>query len=378
VEIPVTSILHSRFSLSLLNAISPTGAGNVACSPWSVGSALAILAPGVDSLGRAELVEVLAAGAPADDAVGQLGRDATAAAGPAAAGDQSILTVANRLWVEEASTPQPAFVAHLEGWPGAELRRTSLVTDPEAARRQMNADVAETTRGLIPEVLPRGSVTGDDRAVLLNAVYLLAGWIRQFSVDRTEAEPFHGRDGDRDVPMMRATRDASYASRDGWAYLTLPLWLGMRAEVLLPPNPPNPPNPATIPDLDPRVLEELRDSATPHRVDLHLPRFRVTTAVDLIPPLERLGVRRIFDPSAPALVGVVVGEALFISGAFHQTVLRVDEKGVEGAAATGMVAQVVALPVLPEVEVRVDRPFFFLVSHQQTGSVLFLARVASP
>jgi serine protease inhibitor len=79
-----------------------------------------------------------------------------------------------------------------------------------------------------------------------------------------------------------------------------------------------------------------------------------------------------------AVRGVVTREALYVSGVFHAAVLRVDERGVEGAAATAIVARTVAAVAAPRVEVRVDRPFFVLVTHRQTGAVIFLAYVAEP
>jgi serpin B len=95
--------------------------------------------------------------------------------------------------------------------------------------------------------------------------------------------------------------------------------------------------------------------------------------------LRSLGVRRIFGAVPPlAVTALVTGEPLYVSGAFHQTVLRVDERGVEGAAATGVVARAISVRTLPEAEMRVDRPFYFLVIHRDTGSVLFSSQVARP
>src|SRR5439155_18709956 len=94
-------------------------------------------------------------------------------------------------------------------------------------------------------------------------------------------------------------------------------------------------------------------------------------------PLTTLGVCRTFDVAPPAVTGVA-DQPLFISDAVHRAVLRVDESGIEGAAATAMVMRAVAFRSLPEVEMVVDRPFYLLVGHRATGTVLFMARVASP
>ena len=60
-------------------------------------------------------------------------------------------------------------------------------------------------------------------------------------------------------------------------------------------------------------------------------------------------------------------------------VLRVDEQGLEGAAATAAVVSLTAAaPPSRPVVVRLDRPFLLLVRHRRSGEVYFLARVADP
>jgi len=152
----------------------------------------------------------------------------------------------------------------------------------------------------------------------------------------------------------------------------LPLDLGFHAEILLPPARSD--GVDALPDV--ATLLALRRGARTHRVDLHLPRLRAERATLLIGPLHELGVRRIF--SGLPVSGVVAEEALWIAGAYHAAVLRVDETGIEGAAATALVARGVAYRQLPSVEVRVDRPFLLLVTHRHTGAVAFAARVREP
>ncbi|MGH9211238.1 MAG: serpin family protein [Acidimicrobiales bacterium] len=388
--------LHTGFAFDLLRAVSAVTGEDVVVSPWSVASALAVLAPGTDGPARLEIERVLASSAgdeAPDNLVDVLAAHArlltegrgSSGAGPTtpseqgrregegeAEGDGDLLVVANSLWVDEGRTAQPAFVGHLDAWPGAAVRSASMGRDPEGARAAINADVGETTRGLIPAILPSGSITRDDRAVVVNALYLLAGWIERFTAENTVDEQFHAPSGRRAVPTMRARQELRYAPGD-WQYLALPLWPDLMAEVLLPPAGTD--APATV--ATPAILAERRDRARPYRVDLHLPRFRVECHVDLVPPLHRLGIRRIFEDSL-AVPAVLVDEPLSISGAFHAAVLRLDERGIEGAAATALVARAVAFVDMPEVEVRVDRPFLVLVTHRRTGIVLFLTHVTEP
>jgi serine protease inhibitor len=372
-----TTDRHSDFALALLDAVPADAGENVVVSPWSVSSALAVLAPGCDPAARTELDQALAAvsgtggSSAGDDIVAALAADAATIAGERQWSEDSVLNVANTLWVDEGRTPVTGFTATLDRWPGAALRFAPVSADPEGARRAVNADVAATTRNLIPEILPDGALTADDRAVITNALYLFVPWLEPFAASRTEDSPFHGPGGTRAVPTMSAAHDLAYAY-EGWEYVGLPVDLGFVAEVLLPPAGGD--GADTLPDG--ATLLALRRRARTHRVVLHLPRVRAERATALIGPLQELGVRRIF--SDLSVGGVVAEEPLLIAGAYHTAVLRMDESGIEGAAATGLVARAVAARQLSTVEVRVDRPFLLLVTHQRTGAVAFIARVREP
>jgi serine protease inhibitor len=48
-----------------------------------------------------------------------------------------------------------------------------------------------------PEMLPDGSITQSDRAVLANAVCLLAAWLERFAAERTIEGSSHAPSGSR-------------------------------------------------------------------------------------------------------------------------------------------------------------------------------------
>lgn len=370
---PTSQEQHAGFALTLHKLMAPDPAENTVCSPWSVSTALAALTAGADEPTRAALVEALGAGTGTADPA-RLAADAAAVAAGRSSGGESVLSTTTTLWVDEAFRPTRGFTDALAGWPGSAVRPAPIVRAPEAARQAVNTDVAELTRKLIPEILPHGSVTSDDRAVLVNALYLLAAWLVPFDRDATTEGTFHGADASLQVPMMRAVREIRYAATSGWRYAALPLELGLRAEILLPDADLQQAEPA----LHAGLLTDLRGAAADARVTLSLPRFRVSGGGDLCEPLVALGLGRLLDPAAEPLPSMVEGEPLCLTAAYHRAVLRVDERGVEGAAATAMMAGTVAFRVLPEVEMIIDRPFLVLVTHLHTGAVPFVARVARP
>jgi serpin B len=129
-------------------------------------------------------------------------------------------------------------------------------------------------------------------------------------------------------------------------------------------------------ELDADLLGELLDAPVPTRIELHLPKFEASASVGLDRPLRDLGVRTLFTNAAD-LSGLAPG--LRVSAVLHQAVLRVDEAGLEGAAATAvMVAMAMAVRQAEPPVVRVDRPFLVAVRHVPTGAIYFLARIVSP
>jgi len=61
----------------------------------------------------------------------------------------------------------------------------------------------------------------------------------------------------------------------------------------------------------------------------------------------------------------------------HQAFIAVDENGTEAAAATVVVMGATSAP-LKQIELKIDRPFLFLIQDDETGAILFIGRVADP
>ena len=71
-------------------------------------------------------------------------------------------------------------------------------------------------------------------------------------------------------------------------------------------------------------------------------------------------------------------DRLYIGKVFHQTFVRVDEKGTEAAAATAVVMPRDGSAAPKVTQVNVDRPFLFAIRHAPTGAVLFVGQVTDP
>ncbi|MCK2239442.1 MULTISPECIES: serpin family protein [unclassified Crossiella] len=351
-----------EFTLALHRALSGPADTNACWSPYSVATALGLVAEAAKGRSRAEIVELI--GEPAE----LLKRVAGAAelwAGTVA--------VTSTLWVDDGVPVHEEFLARLDEWPGARVRELGLRAAPEVARGVINADVAETTRGLITEAVPAGAITPDTLVALVNALYLKVGWLTPFrDADRTAALPFHAPGGTVPVPTMSRGGKLRHRALGGWQSVVLPADGGTEAVVLLPDGD------LDTATLDTELLDTLVGSGVYREVELFLPRFTVASRLELADPVGELGVRTVFGEHAD--LGGLTRERVAVTAALHQAVLDVDEQGLEGAAVTAMMFGAVSLELDPELplEVRVDRPFLFLVRHQESGAPYFLARVARP
>ncbi|MEV8610970.1 serpin family protein [Amycolatopsis sp. NPDC051373] len=357
---------HLDFTLAL-GRTAAAGGGDACFSPYSAASALGLAARAARGRTAEELRKLLAT----SDA--DLDAHATALRDAATLGDEAQLAVANTLWASDAITVESAFLDQLVTWPGGKAETAPFTTDPEAARGLINTDVDRITHGLIPELLPSGTISADTRASLVNALYLKTAWRHPFPDGATARADFHSPGATRRVPTMHLEETVGYHHADGWQVVSLPAQGGVEAVVLLPDGDLAPAEAA----LDTRNLKKLLDGPKRRKVRLSLPKIKLDVRTDLDGALRALGVREVFTTDAD-LTGLTAARPLWVDSVVHQAVLRLDEQGLEGAAATAIQMRTLSLSTAEPLEVAVDRPFLLLVRHAGTGAVYFFARVVRP
>lgn len=362
---------HLRFTLALHRVVA-SGMGNSCLSPYSVASALGMVCQAARGKTADELKALLAGGEADIGKQVELLRAASVLHWRGN-GEEPVFAVSNTLWAWDELKLNEAFGVELSGWPGAKVASAPFRADPEGARRAINADVAEITRNLIPELVPSGAVGSDTVASLVNALYLRTAWRHRFADEDTVDEDFHTPAGTRPVPTMRQVEQLGYAAEGGWQAVVLAAAGGVEAVVLLPDTD----LPEAEEGLDADLLARVLAAPKKRRVELHLPRLELSMNAGLTEALHKLGVRELFTESAD-LSGLTTDDRLFVSDVLHESVLKLDEQGLEGAAATAVMMRLTSVVIDQPVEVRVDRPFLLLVRHASTGAVYFLARVTDP
>lgn len=355
---------HLGFVLAVQEALAPEG--TIVWSPFSVASALALLARGAESAAKAEIVALLLGGKgdQLEGLVRLLGR-AGQVTPPHAGQDQPEIAVSNTFWVDTAITVRARYAAALTATSSGEIRSAPFVADSQAARQAINQDVAKTTRDLIPKLLGPGTIHEDTVAMLVSALYLKTGWLCPFDQPATEDRPFSTPAGMTLVPTMALDEELGYARTAGWQVVALRAAGGVEAVILVPDGQLS---------VDAATLEHLLAAPEPRQVSLRMPRLTLSLQTQLAKVLGQLGVREIFTDEA-SLTGISA-DPLAVQAVLHESVLNLDENGIEGAAATAVV-DFMSLAG-QSVQVDVDKPFLLVVRNIETGVVYFSARVTDP
>lgn len=359
--------------------------GNVVFSPYSASSAFAMLYPGA----RGETARSLAGafGFASDLEAFGAARKAQAAsilAAPTGLAQDATyeLSVADTVYHDTASRLSGSYLSFLGRYATAAIEAKDFRGEAEKSRADINAKVEEQTKGRIAGLLPPGSVTSDTRLVLTNAVYFLADWKSPFPKYATHEAEFRPESGAaRPVEMMRQEGRFDVAEQGGMRAVSLP-YVGDTFAMLV-----VLPSTGTLASMestfDATSLEGLIDALEPKRIDLRMPRFEIKAdeAIDLRPALAARGASALFcGESGVDLSGLFEGARAgehCVSAAVQKAFIRVDEKGTEAAAATGITVGTTSVP-LPAPLFAVDRPALFAIYEVASKEVLFLGRLASP
>jgi serpin B len=127
-----------------------------------------------------------------------------------------------------------------------------------------------------------------------------------------------------------------------------------------------------------KVYSDLDTRLTHQKVNLDLPKFTFETPTfELDPYLKAMGLSAAFENYAD-FSGMRLEKDLKIGTALHKAKIIVNEEGTEAAAVTviGMVKTTsMPSPITPILKITVDRPFYYFIKDNLTGTILFMGRM---
>ena len=246
----------------------------------------------------------------------------------------------------------------------------------------VNGWVKQRTEGKIERILEKMS-----HLVLISAVYFKSRWALVFDKTHTRPEFFNlSRTRQELVPTMLQRANHVVVAREGYRAIRLPYAVRQLGMVIALPNEVDGLD-AVAKRLDAAelagLLTGLRDAPS-RPVVLTLPRFRTESSANLKDLFQAAGMRLPFDARRADFSGLTgappSAAPTAIDQIVHRAVIEVAEESTEAAAATAVGVMVTSMPGRPvePMQFRVDRPFLYYIVDNTTGAVLFQGRVVDP
>lgn len=367
---------NSAFAMELFARLKDTD-GNLFLSSYSISSALAIAYGGARGNTEKQMSTTLHFLADQDtfhSAMSKL-RQTFARIN---ASRRIELNVANGLWTQKGYDFTPAFLDLAKEKYGAVANPVDFIIDSEGVRNQINLWVEQQTKRKIKNALPSGGVSGNSRAVIVNAIYFKGDWASRFDASRTEPEPFWITAAQSiKATMMRQKHVFQYAEQDDLQILELP-YIGhdLSMLVLLPKERNG------LPEMEKRLngdnVAKWIKALAARTVDARFPKFKIDCRFALKQTLSAMGMSDAFSEGRADFTGMTPQRPMFVDAVDHAAIIEVDEKGTVAAAATSVSFGCATPSVPPPATFHADHPFIFLIRENRTGTILFLGRVMDP
>jgi serpin B len=369
---------NNDFAFNLYRELGGEDQDNLLLSPYSVTTALAMLYAGARENTQLQMKEVLKYQLSQSNLAAFFnyldstleGRGKTVSSP-----DKFSLKTANAVWGQVDYEFLEAYLDVLAANYDAGLRLCDFEEDTEGSRLKINDWVAAQTENRIQNLLAPGSVTQLTRLILTNAVYFKSAWDSQFTESLTGPEDFSCWDEHSEkVDMMRQSEEFKYLNGSGYQAVELPYAGREMAMMIILPDSGN--FSQIESNLDAAVIRQIADRMEERRVNLTLPKFEANFSFSLNKALIQMGMTDAFKGTAD-FSGIDGKKSLFIDNVVHKTFIKVDEYGTEAAAATAVIMTGSAPGQSRVIEMKIDRPFIYLIRDIQTNQILFLGRVVS-
>ena len=340
--------------------------GNSVISPFSLNTALAMLANGDSDVKGRDLLGYLGC-----ESLSELNSNVNTVLNNFPYLDADVrMESANSIWIDSSFPVMPQYRSSLEEWYRAEVVNTDF--DKTVASR-INSWVSEKTDGMIPEFFnPAEPVTGP--FVLLNTFSFKAPWNTPFDEALTKNKPFTNLDGSVSQTAMMHAKEmtGSYQATEAFTSFTIPFGNGSYVISLVLPAEGKDFN-SVIAELKKTGVENLTQGTTLD-IEVAVPKFSVETGIDFRGKLPQLGLSSIFGGGIWNLINM---DSPFMVGNVLQKVrFTVDEQGGEGAGTSAITTIDMSGDggKTPK-EFRADRPFLFIVTERKTATPIFLGRI---
>jgi len=251
------------------------------------------------------------------------------------------------------------------------------VSQPPDAAAKINKWVSDQTQGKIDDIIKASMINANTLAVLMSTTLFKGLWKEEFK-STDSVDTFHtAKDESIKVPFMQLSKKNHFSVfvEDDLSVIKIPYKDEMQMTLVMPPLGHMSTFEAEFKN-DGYFRDLLAKCHTPRgEVQLTMPKFKISSEMDLKQVFTKLGHGKLFDVSVNHDYSKMATGPVAISDAVHQATVEVDEKGTVAAAATSVAMMLRCAPAEPVI-IQVDSPFLFFI--HRDDKVLFTGRIVQP
>ncbi|MCD8069575.1 MAG: hypothetical protein LUE87_11985 [Lachnospiraceae bacterium] len=368
-----TSLL-TFFGTSTEEILSGAGEENRIYSPINVWLALAMLAETADGVTRQEILTLCGA-----DDIETLRAQAKDVWQMAYSDDGTVTAIlGSSLWLSDVLNYHQEVLDTLAESYYASTYYGEMGSDAfsQALRDWLN----DQTGNLLSEQAESIGLDAETVMAIAATIYYKAAWVDEFSEDNTYQQTFHALDGDIECDFMHQADTGYVYYGDEFMAMGLSLQRGGTMWLILPDEDTTVDSVLAGTDLTEFISAKSKyewEDKEYYQINLSLPKFDVSSSLDLVDALASLGVTSVFDYTVADFSPLTDTANVFVSSVEHAARVKIDEEGVEAAAYTVITMESAAEVSPDQIDFTLDRPFLFTIT-DTNGLPLFVGVVNEP
>lgn len=290
---------------------------------------------------------------------------------------KSTSILANSMWTQEGREYNKETLAELTKNYYASLYEGNF--GDEEYNKLLKEWINKNTNNLLKDSADGLKFKDNTVMVLISTIYYQDSWKDKFDPNQNTKDVFKSPSGDQNVEFMNSKVETM--GYEGNNFIAADLDYGTNAAMMfIKPKEGN-----TLQDVMKsedfnKLLENSSqyENSNKYDVNFKVPKFDITSDLDMIETMKNLGVTDVFDPAKSDLSRLMENDNnMFVDQFQHSARVKIDEEGTEAAAYTAIAIEEMAYLEEPEeIDMKLDEPFIFAIRNKD-GAVTFVGVVNS-
>ena len=276
-----------------------------------------------------------------------------------------ISTLANSLWLKDGLNYNQDTMNNLAYHYYASVYQADLGSN--SANKSIGNWLNKNTGGLLKDSTDKIDLSPDTVLALYSTLFFQAKWGDEFDRSNNTQDIFHGVSGDTNVTYMnKKLFQMNYYWHDDYSAVALSLKNGSTMWFILPDE-----GKTTADVLSDGAYGEMISSGNGEegwqnkkymKVNLSVPKFDVSSSVNLKDGLNKMGVTKVFDIERSDFTAITSDTPVYVTAVTQSARVEIDEKGVKAAAYIEIPGSGAEMPPEEIIDFILDRPFVFVIS----------------